>query len=805
MDKYFENGKQIYEEYCSTADNKPTMLPRAPDQTYIDIYPDEDQPGPSFRDEKRHQSDYETEVKVYRALEEVDGNPIVLHSFKFTHHQYRLCAGESHNPKGCLKCKGKNAGNQEGECDFLIICADSFIIMEVKNMENVGEVVECEPDFHLCSIGEDWQPECNREQQLKALNGTFQKSVKQRNKIVELIQCMDKNAKILQFTAYPNFSKQFKDEFQCSEKTELRLSDDELSTIICEEDLCRNELVDLKKSANHTVTIESTSLTEQSYLQENWFSRLVNCFSRCCKKDAVTDDTSSELTLPNSDTELSNSDSDSNRKILRSDENVSTFVAMWAANGTQADIPSPDFHEKAKNILLAIWATERDTCDKSKCSLGRCIVDINKQLKEGLITFEPKKGKKRKRDQNPGVVKAPDVISNYIGVRNLTTQQKSVFNSSENLLWINGPAGAGKTVILCGKILQLLESDSDNQVVVFKFTGDGNNSQHYQSALDNAKMKYKLISTSEYKHTPAQLDTLITESLCSAVIVEIKDSTDITYLTDRLSLLSGYHLFVDDIQRVIDSSSTTKKWTVFINKLLKFSADKNVWIACDFAQAWFVTDTRHIVTVANVIIDILKPIQRATLSRNLRNTFDLSSILSVIRNQFVKSLSLKSNILDLVLPTQSPGHFIHGPLTVMHVFNDFNVVDIVGVFNIELDRLCDVHDIGIVYNDFTSSSNDVMSLVKDSVNMRCDNTDSKIAVCSSEDCYSAQWPAVIVVYRVWGFSAEEELTDLYLMLSRARVYCFVFIYPEESRTLDNTPHMLPLLGKLSNFTRIIRY
>ena len=758
MDKYFENGKQIYKEYCSSADNKPTMLPRAPEQIYVDRYPDENQPGSSFTDDKRHQSDYETEVEVYRALEEVDGNFIVLHSFKFTHHQYRLCEG--HNPKGCPKCKGKNAGNQEGECDFLIICADSFIIIEVKNMANVGEVVECEPEFHLCSIGEDWQPECNREQKLRALNGTFQKSVKQRNKIVELIQCIDKNAHILQFTAYPNFSKQFKDEFQCSDKTELRLSDDELSTIIFEEDLCRNEF----RESEH----------------ENWLSRLVNCFSRCCKNDAVQD-------------------SDSNRKFLRSDENVSPFVAWWAANVTQADIPSPEFHEKARNILLAIWATERDTCDKSKCSLGQCIADVNKELKEGLITFETKIGKKRK--PNPEVVKAPDVISNYIGVLNLTTQQNSVFNSSENLLWINGPAGAGKTVILCGKILQLLEFDKDNKVVVFKFTGEGNNSQHYQSALDKASIEYKLISiNSGDKHTPAKLATLITESLCSVVIVEITGFPNITYLTDRLSPLSGYHLFVDDIQTVIKSRSTAEMWTVLISKLVESSADKNVWIACDFAQAWYVTDTRSIVTVANVIINILKPIQRATLSRNLRNTFDLSSILSVIRDQFVNLFSLKLDILNLVLPTQSPGHFIHGPLTVMHVFNDRNVADIVRVFNIELDRLCDVHDIGIVYNDYRS---DVMSLVEDSVKKRCDNTGSKITVCHSKDCYSAQWPAVIVLHRV--YSEERDLTALYLALSRARVNCSVIIFPGKGDTLDDTPHMSPLLDKLSNFARIIRY
>ena len=713
MDEYFENGKQIYEEYCSSADNKPTMLPRAPEQIYVDRYPDENQPGPSFIDEKRHQADYETEVKVYRALENVDGNFIVLHSFKFTHHQYRLCAGGSHNRKGCSNCKGKNAGNQEGECDFLIICADSFIVIEVKNMENIHG--ECTTD------------------KLKALIGTYKKSIKQRNKVVELIRCIDKDAKILQFTAYPNFSNRFQSQFQCSDKTELRLSDDELSTILFEEDV---------------------------YNFLAWWELNVTRSISSVRRSSMQTASSKEIPIAGL---------------------------------------NQDSHEKARNILLAIWATERDTCDKSKCSLGRCIVDINKQLKEGLITFETKIGKRR--DQNPGVVKAPDVISNYVGVLNLTTQQNSVFNSSENLLWINGPAGAGKTVILCGKILQLLESDKDNKVVVFKFTGDGNNSQHYQSALDKASIQYKLISTSGDKHTPAQLATLITESLCSVVIVEITDNySDTTKLTDILSPLIGYHLFVDDVQTVISYNTTARIWTVFIKKLLELSADKNVWIACDFAQAWFVADTRSIVTVANVIINILKPIQRATLSRNLRNTFDLSSILSVIRDQFVNLFSLKLDILDLVLPTQSPGHFIHGPLTVMHVFNDFNVVDIVRVFNIEFVRLCDVHDIGIVY---TGYSRDVMSLVKDSVKKRCNNTGSKIAVCDSRECYSAQWPAVIVLHSV-GYR-EEELTALYLALSRARVYCSVIIYPGRGLTLDDTPHMSPLLDKLSNFARIIRY
>ena len=82
----------------------------------------------------------------------------------------------------------------------------------------------------------------------------------------------------------------------------------------------------------------------------------------------------------------------------------------------------------------------------------------------------------------------------------------------------------------------------------------------------------------------------------------------------------------------------------------------------------------------------------------------------------------------------------------------------------------DYSDIGIVYTAYVTID-DVETLVEDSVNMRCCNTTSQIAVCSSVDCASAQWPAVIVLYEVRGYSEESDLTALNLMLSRARVYC----------------------------------
>ena len=132
MDQYHLyqcNGKEIFDKYCSSTETRPVMLPRAPSQKYIDVYPEE----PSFANDIQQQFNYEAEVTVYRCLQDSDENIIVLHSFQYTHHQYRLC-DKNHVRKGCRKCK--KASNVEGECDFLVIGETFFVLIEVKNIKN---------------------------------------------------------------------------------------------------------------------------------------------------------------------------------------------------------------------------------------------------------------------------------------------------------------------------------------------------------------------------------------------------------------------------------------------------------------------------------------------------------------------------------------------------------------------------------------------------------------------------------------------------------------------------------------------
>ena len=136
MEQYKAKGKAINKKgkkYCVYTDFSPIMLPPAPKQTYIDLYVDEDGASSSnFENEKRLQANYEAEVKVYSALERLEEKILIVHGFDYSHHQYRLC-DTSHDRKNCKMCK-KEAANREGECDFIVIGRNYFVIIEVKNI-----------------------------------------------------------------------------------------------------------------------------------------------------------------------------------------------------------------------------------------------------------------------------------------------------------------------------------------------------------------------------------------------------------------------------------------------------------------------------------------------------------------------------------------------------------------------------------------------------------------------------------------------------------------------------------------------
>ena len=763
MYKYLKNGEDIYEEYCkpsATHPSRPVMLPRAPQQKYIDVYPEDE----CFKDDKQRQSDYEAEVKVYRALEKLGEEMIVLHGFEYTHHQYRLC-DRNHDRKSCQKCK--TSANKDGECDFLVICNDRFVVIEVKNLEVCDDIVECEPEFHLCTIGEENdEPECrNHNEHLPAFEGTLKKSIKQRKKVVELIKNIDVGLNILEFTAYPNVTKQFKKERQHLETT----------SIIFREDLRDYGIV----RSGHGTNSEELDLDDVHHGFRHWWKTHVHSFAIDHPKE----------------------------------ESVSNY-------------------KKARNMLLAIWCSDKNSCDKQRCSLGWSVAQTYEKLRNGKFVF---------RKNNPNTVPAPRIIKEYLGVENLTTQQLDVLRARprDNFLVIYGPAGAGKSLILAGRLIELVLNDATNKVVLIRFCARGKNLGNlYQKALDLAGIRNEEIFAVEGDSAFA-VHKKITESMKSSQVTLVtvaNENVSVTWFRKIVEYIRNCSLFIDDIQALVISTKTDEHrfiMNIVLEILISlYIFDENtICVACDVGQAGFselleaksdldyhtVRAMSHSSSKDRLVhlyfesfrvghnFEAESPL--TSLSSNLRNTANISTVLSYIRKicmQWNEVLGYHNHDHDddfPVTPDKTLGHFIHGPQTVMHVFDCMrswspSVINCVIENEIKLlckDGFIDLSDIGFIYNDHSAFS---------TLSNRISKSISTLHVNQS---FSVEFPAVIVFHRMKsakGYLGCPNIKELYLAMSRALVYCIIILFTPDRYMRDAwTIQLIPTLGTVFHAVR----
>ena len=266
---------------------------------------------------------------MYRALERLDEEIVVLHGLEYTHHQYRIC-DTNHVRKNCIKCK--NPSNVEGESDFVVIGKNYFVVIEVKNIPH-GK------DEHIT------------ESKVRECSAALKKAQKQAEKVKSLITNITKGMglkefPIFTFSAFPNTNRILLQNI--NNKTHEFSVDKQL--------LCLYDHPDLR----------------------SWW------------KNNVTD--------------IVNNEADSLKQ------------------------------EQINDVLLAIWCTDKNQCDETRCCLSKSIQDIDEELRKGTITFITKN-----RLPNPNVIKVTDIESaminsetnifrDFIGVDYLTMEQYDAFN-----------------------------------------------------------------------------------------------------------------------------------------------------------------------------------------------------------------------------------------------------------------------------------------------------------------------------------------------------------------------------------------
>ena len=480
--------------------------------------------------------------------------------------------------------------------------------------------------------------------------------------------------------------------------------------------------------------------------------------------------------------------------------------------------------------LLGLWCIDKEgKWDVDKCSLAKCIRDIDQKLRKSLVTRKSVdadrmktltkrgrgKSKTKNYPENPEMVEAPKLFKDHLNISCLTRDQLDLFNSKERFLWVGGSAGSGKTVVMLGKIIDVILNESEDKRVLV-ISGAWND----VPALDGHIQLLNKITTCIKVFYDFNIDdfygsidqVLQTEESPSeqlrdqsnrVVILELGPKHAISDIWYRF--ITGFnYVLVDDYQAITERIllADWKKYghegDILSDGLLpvvKDKADNNtsLWIFCDEVQGWF------------SFVDVMsKPWQfsqfrdlfnnKKLLNVNLRNTYEISAVLSVIRKHF-KELNIPwTDIFSI--PQQKEGHFLRGTKPVIYLLRDDDPISWKGILE---EQLTTIGDMKLIFHRYEEDFPD-----KETMN--------RFNPCYVDESISSEWPAVIYVHRFFEHEdpiANEVLyytynfSKIFLALSRARVYAVMILYNYKPNLSKYTNRLLSQLRNRGDVCNII--
>ena len=475
------------------------------------------------------------------------------------------------------------------------------------------------------------------------------------------------------------------------------------------------------------------------------------------------------------------------------------FAMWWETNINEPVEYSIEKMEHISKLLIGLWIIDpKNTCStKQKCSIGGNILETDKLLRDAKITYSF--GRKSTAYQNPNIVEADEVFQK-MGICYLSKKQNEVLASEERFLWINGPAGSGKTVLILGKAIGAVQNGS-TKVVLFVNVNEENSKEIYQNILRNAGVRFKVLEMSmkfesdkavevnnlartqaktvrSYFEQSVQIVVFRVSHRASSLFFHIwRDIGGLQLIKDIVrETVSGHEnnvrIFIDDGQCLLkDESFDRLKEVGELRKITENIVNCKIWICSDIAQSMYHMDptdslnlTKHKQAMEELYHKDQHPI--INLEENFRNTFDISITLSALRRKILWS------------PDQTMGHFIHGPKPTIQLFPTSSVhgklteILMLEVNKLVHDGIMKASDIGFIINDVDSC----MEMIRKSEIMEMTEAPAIVTVF---DTFSVEWLAVICLMDVTYIDYEANLApELYLAISRGRVYSSVFMFSD---------------------------
>ena len=370
--------------------------------------------------DQKKQGDYEAEVVMYRALEQLDASIIVLHGLKYTHKQFRMW-DSNHDAKSCSKetnkspsCKNKELNKTEGEHDFVVIGPDYIVKIEVKNPKifQPSAASNNMPKSPIRSSIDNAKVQLKKAEEL--ICGIAEKTSGQSFQKIDIIQLI----------AFPNL-----------DQTEISQGIDNFEV--------------------NLVLINKSDLQNFKIFWKN------NIEGQKLSKTSIDGDIG---------------------KIQ------SVLIQMFAIG----------INNKIEEIEISPAIRKL----KNKISLADCVVDIDRKLKDGRITFE-----RENRSSNPNVLKTSDtpdtpdreldkfILKDCLGLSYITKEQWEAYRFQSECLIITGPIGSGKTLILLARIFHLALTKTDSKI---KFrVANHVHLVEYKSVFEKAGIKVAEVQYSE--------------------------------------------------------------------------------------------------------------------------------------------------------------------------------------------------------------------------------------------------------------------------------------------------------------------
>ena len=301
-------------------------------------------------------------------------------------------------------------------------------------------------------------------------------------------------------------------------------------------------------------------------------------------------------------------------------------------------------------------------------------------------------------------------------------------------------------------------------------------------------------------------------------------------------LITKYdYVFCDDYQKVLDlitfesySEPGSAHKNIISEGLLpvlknRDKSETSIWILCDDGQSFlnkFLHESPKFIAVKTSDDEVRSYFVNSQISVNLRNTYEISEVLSIIREHYEKIDHTGTG--SVTLPQHKKGHFLRGGKPAIYLLKDNETTTWRDILIRELNKLIGSNsclenkDIAVLYDDDEDERKHMLDTVNGVV-VRFNTADNTITVRGTNECVSAEWAAVIYIHRYRTYrttvtlpdNSEKEVTYsftipyLYNAISRARVYSTVILFDYSKNECEYDDKLLDELRERGDVCRII--